>query len=408
MPTVKNDILWARLSMGSDEINYNAKQKSGSRITLLQSLKSLRWWFVALIDLIADMVPAVYSTIVRKMFWGRGSLYKSSAHLLIATVAITVLISGVTAKLQLSNVDALSNGLVADLFETTGTQGTNIQAAKSLTSLATFSITTHTVLAGETLDTLATKYKVSKDTIKWSNSRILSPYNDGISVGSQLTVPDFDGVLYEVRSGDSFDSILSLTSGDRKTVIDVNGFGVDTTVAAGQFVFVPGGKMPPPPPLGRAKPARGGYLAPTSVITETIGGFPLGFFDSPLTHPQCGGFRFNRGINTNINSGGYHTGTDWAKSGGCPIRAIAAGRVVSAGYLDSRAAYSIIIDHGNGIQSHYYHGLQGSIWVKVGQQVEKGDDIMYMGNTGNSRGTHLHITLKNGPLLVDPQKYIPF
>lgn len=394
--------------MDSEDSNYNAKRKFSGKFHLPQSLKALWWWAVVLAESVLSAIPVTYSSIVRKMFWGRGSLYKSSVHVLIAVLTITVLVSGITAKLRTAPVNALSNGLVASMLEASGSQGTNIQAAQSLSTLATFSVVPHVVTASDTLDSLASQYKVGKNTIKWSNTRILSPYNDNLTVGSQLLIPDFDGVLYEVRTGDTFDSILSLTSGDRQTVTDVNGLGSDTTVASGQFIFIPGGKMPPPPPLGVAKPARGGYIGPTSIITETIGGLPLGFFDSPLTHPQCAGFGFNRGINLNINSSHYHTGVDWVKSGGCPIRAVADGVVVSAGNLDPRAGYSVVINHGNGVQSNYYHALPGSIWVKVGQHVEKGDDIMYMGRSGVTTGVHLHITLKYNNQLVDPQRYIPF
>lgn len=394
--------------MDSDDSSNNAKRNLIRRVDLPQSLKAIWWWNFVLWESVLSFFPAIYSRIVRRMFWGRGSLYKSSVHLLIGVVTVAVLLSGVTAKLQSNSVDALASSGSDGLFLELVAQGTNIAPSAALSTLAAFSVEQHTVAAGETLDALAAKYGVNKNTIKWSNTRVISPYNDNLTVGSQLLIPDFDGVLYEVRSGDTLDSILALTKGDRETVQDVNGIEPDTVVSSGQFVFVPNGTMPPPPPLGVAKPARGGYLPPRSGVAETIAGLPLGFFDSPLTHPQCNGFRFSRGINLNTGSSGYHTGVDWTKSGGCPIRAVGPGVVTSAGVLDRRAGYSVIIDHGNGVQSHYYHALPGSIWVRAGQRVEKGDDIMYMGRSGVTTGVHLHFTLKSGGALVDPQRYVPF
>ena len=44
----------------------------------------------------------------------------------------------------------------------------------------------------------------------------------------------------------------------------------------------------------------------------------------------------------------------------------------------------IRIDHGNGYQTRYLHLAHGSIAVKVGDKVNKGQTLGYMGNTGNS------------------------
>ncbi len=49
----------------------------------------------------------------------------------------------------------------------------------------------------------------------------------------------------------------------------------------------------------------------------------------------------------------------------------------------------------------YAHLLKGSLTVKVGDQVKKGDKIAELGNTGNSNASHMHFQLMNGPSLFE-------
>lgn len=394
--------------MRENSNSHKAKQKKVDSFNWLP--QPVRAPFILLIvglETVSESFQSFYKLAVRRMFWGRSSWYKLTVHLGIGGLTLIVLLGGISTKFVTARIAAAGSEVYTNL-DNAAAQGRNLQAAESLSTLATFSIKTHQVQPGDSLESLAQTYAVNKNTIKWSNSRLISPYNDNLPQGAQLLIPDVDGVLYEIRNGDNFDKVINTTGGDKKTVIDVNGLNENNlAVEVGQYVFVPGGKLPPPPPLGKSKPAPGGYTGPRTAAVTALAGFPLGFFDSPVTHPQCLGWNFNRGINLNKRSSGYHTGIDIAKYLGCPIRAVGAGRVKHAGILDSRAAWTVIIDHGNGVESHYYHGLPGAIWVKVGERVEKGQDIMYMGNSGNSRATHLHLTLKYNGVLIDPQLYIP-
>ncbi len=90
---------------------------------------------------------------------------------------------------------------------------------------------------------------------------------------------------------------------------------------------------------------------------------------------------------------GVHDGIDIAAEAGTAIYAAAAGTVVAAGYnaAGTGYGYSIIIDHGDGYQTLYAHGL--SVAVEEGDVVEQGDYIMPVGSTGYSTGNHLHFEL---------------
>ncbi len=67
---------------------------------------------------------------------------------------------------------------------------------------------------------------------------------------------------------------------------------------------------------------------------------------------------------------------------------------------------AVVINHGNGISSYYYHLKKGSVKVKKGDTVSRGDVLGYMGNTGNSTGAHLHLGIKADGKWVDPLPYL--
>jgi murein DD-endopeptidase MepM/ murein hydrolase activator NlpD len=92
----------------------------------------------------------------------------------------------------------------------------------------------------------------------------------------------------------------------------------------------------------------------------------------------------------------FHPGLDIGAPVGTPALAIGAGEVVATGNTDAvRGCYSwgkwILLEHENGISSLYAH-LSG-IAVSEGQDVDRGQAIGYIGQTGYATGPHLHLTL---------------
>ncbi|GAB3017808.1 peptidase M23 [Mycobacterium bourgelatii] len=61
----------------------------------------------------------------------------------------------------------------------------------------------------------------------------------------------------------------------------------------------------------------------------------------------------------------------------------------------------IILDLGDGVYAMYAHLDKGSLLVKKGDKVTKGQQIAKLGNTGNSNAPHLHFQLMNGPSLLE-------
>ena len=106
--------------------------------------------------------------------------------------------------------------------------------------------------------------------------------------------------------------------------------------------------------------------------------------------------------------GRLHRGTDICGTGyGSPIYAAKPGVIVDVKYHNS-FGYYVTINHQNGYYSRYEHLAGLSRYVKEGDYVQMGDTIGDMGNSGASRGTHLHFEIWNGyPYSSGSQSYNP-
>ena len=68
------------------------------------------------------------------------------------------------------------------------------------------------------------------------------------------------------------------------------------------------------------------------------------------------------------------------------------------------AGGSVVIDHGEGIYTQYYH--LSALNVKVGQSVKKGDIIALSGASGRVSGPHLHFGVIAGGVQVNPLNFV--
>ncbi|MFB9275329.1 peptidoglycan DD-metalloendopeptidase family protein [Cohnella cellulosilytica] len=99
----------------------------------------------------------------------------------------------------------------------------------------------------------------------------------------------------------------------------------------------------------------------------------------------------------------YHAGVDIGGKTGEPIYAAADGTVTEAGHSSSHGN-NVLINHSNGIQTHYSH--MSKIIATVGSKVRKGDIIGELGSTGRSTGPHLHYEVIVKGEHVDPEPYL--
>lgn len=99
----------------------------------------------------------------------------------------------------------------------------------------------------------------------------------------------------------------------------------------------------------------------------------------------------------------FHYGMDFTAPLGTEVYATGKGRVVAVQTVQRGLGKNIIIDHGFGYTSIYAH--LSNFNVRVGQKVQRGDIIGFVGSTGTSVANHLHYEIKLNGVNVDPVNY---
>lgn len=103
---------------------------------------------------------------------------------------------------------------------------------------------------------------------------------------------------------------------------------------------------------------------------------------------------------------GMHKGIDISLHTGEPIYATFEGKVRYARYNSGGYGYLVILRHPNGLETYYGHLCK--LNVDVNDYVVAGQVIGYGGNTGRSRGAHLHYEVRYADLTFDPERIIDF
>lgn len=124
-------------------------------------------------------------------------------------------------------------------------------------------------------------------------------------------------------------------------------------------------------------------------------------FILPLNSKITSDFGKARVYNGSLN--GYHSGTDFRAKVGTPIIASNDGVIVLAKDRFYSGG-SVVIDHGGGIYTCYYH--MSKFNVKKGDRVKKTQVLGLSGDTGRVTGPHLHFSARVGGLQVDPLQLI--
>jgi murein DD-endopeptidase MepM/ murein hydrolase activator NlpD len=241
------------------------------------------------------------------------------------------------------------------------------------------------VQKGDTISTIAKKFGISEDTVKWEND--LS--NDNITIGDSLKILPVTGVAYKVVRGDNVYTIAKKFDTNAQQIVDFpfNDFANPETfsLVEGQILIVPDGIKPSEQPFIK----RQVYIAQGPIAVSSAG----------MTWPLRGGI--------SQFASWYHMAVDITDPVGTPIVAAQSGTVtsVSVGSWDYGYGTNVWIKNGNGIGTHYSH--MSGVNVAPGQQVEAGKTVVgWVGMTGRTTGPHLHLELSVNGALVNPLNYI--
>ena len=237
------------------------------------------------------------------------------------------------------------------------------------------------VEGGDTLGSIAKKFEISIDTIKWANNL----KSDTIKPGQILKIPPVTGIVHKVASGENIYTIAKKYNTDAQKIVNFpfNDFAdLDTfAITSGQTLYVPDGTIEvekPAVPQYFAK-IQAGVKGSSNFIWPTSGGI--------TQYPVW-----------------YHMALDIANAAAPPILASDTGTVTFAGCTQYGYGCNIIVDHGNGYLTLYAH--LSSIGVSPGQAVAQGQQIGVMGSTGRSTGTHLHFEVRSGDTVLNPLNFL--
>lgn len=104
-----------------------------------------------------------------------------------------------------------------------------------------------------------------------------------------------------------------------------------------------------------------------------------------------------------IRSLGNHKGIDYAAPIGTPIHVAEAGIVTYVGWMNGYGML-VIVDHPAGYQTYYGHCSKYN--TEVGAEVNQGDVIAYVGNTGRSTGPHVHFEMRIEGKATNPANFL--
>lgn len=236
-------------------------------------------------------------------------------------------------------------------------------------------ISVYKVREGDTLSQIASMFDVSVNTIRWAND-----FSGSIHPGQELVILPVTGLTHTVKYGGTIQDVADIYEADVTEIALFNGLGVDDDLEPGQEVIVP-------------------YVdhkiesdSDSHDHNETSS---ANFASAPSSNVSSGGY-FQNPIPGGIITQALHgyNGIDIGVPYGTPIYAAAAGKVITSKSGSWNGGYGnyIVISHPNGTQTLYSH--QSSNAVYVGQVVEAGEVIGYVGSTGRSTGNHLHFEVR--------------
>jgi len=271
------------------------------------------------------------------------------------------------------NPDALLDYVSPELAD--GEEDSLPSASSLPPAPVTLAMSSYTVRAKDSLASIAKRFGVNVDTIISANgvssSRSIRP-------GTELRIPNINGVVYKIRGGDSLGSVARRYKVDTTAIVDANDLA-SSNLVIGQSLFIPGARLP------------------QAVVSQALGQLFIWPARGPISSP----FGYRPDPFTGVKR--FHTGIDIVVDQGTRVKAAMSGRVADVGYNATYGNY-IIMSHADSYQTLYGHLSQ--ILVAEGATISQGGVIGLSGNTGYSTGPHLHFSVFRRSSLLNPLKFL--
>jgi len=243
---------------------------------------------------------------------------------------------------------------------------------------------------GDTISSIAQRFGIKKDTIIMENNLWNA---NRLKTGMTLNILPVDGVSHLVKKGDTVSSVAKKYEVEVEDILRQNQLEEDEELLTDIALIIPGGKrvVSAPTPV-----YAGSSSAPSNpaAYNYTGGG-------GRLIWPTLGAAKLTQGFRRG------HYALDIANRAKGPIYAAASGKVIkSATGWNGGYGNHVIIDHGNGMQTLYAHNEVN--YVTVGQYVDQGQTIAWMGRSGRvygPTGIHVHFEVRINGVKYNPMSF---
>ncbi len=231
------------------------------------------------------------------------------------------------------------------------------------------------VKSGDSIHSISKRLELDEVTIITVND-LEFPYN--LSVGTRLSIPTENGIVVGLTKKNDLDKISSKYNYEKDELLIVN--SIKDTLPDDK-VFVPGIHLD---------------LASKSILLGEM-----------LKPPVRGRFTSYYGYRVDpwTRVGSFHPALDIANRHGTRVYSAGVGQVIFAGWYWP-LGNAVQVRHQNGFVTTYGH--LDRINVKVNQKVSTGTIVGFMGSTGRSTGSHLHLEVRRNGKLLNPLKVIQF
>ena len=261
------------------------------------------------------------------------------------------------ANTQTSETQTAVNEVVASSIAASVANSTNLSVAPSVTSLAISTqieselptaddssiskpqiiqvsaasrdIAVYTVQPGDTVASIAEKFNISTNTVKWANDLT----SDNLRVGSSLDILPRDGIVYTVQSGDTIASIAEKYRGSASVITTYNDLEI-SGIRSGLKIIIPNGVLP--------VEERPGYVAPAPIRPSGGSGFYSGYLAGSVGNRyafgNCTWYAYERRAAL-----GRPVGSFWGNGGSWAYSGAAAGFRVD----NKPAAGALLVEPGN-------------------------------------------------------------
>ncbi|OGL34281.1 hypothetical protein A3F64_00370 [Candidatus Saccharibacteria bacterium RIFCSPHIGHO2_12_FULL_42_8] len=210
----------------------------------------------------------------------------------------------------------------------------NVSASKAFT--------TYKTIPGDTTPSIAAKFSLNPNTIKWANGLA----GDAVEPGRDLLIPPVDGVVYSAQAGDTADSIAQKFHGDAQRVVLYNDLESSSAVAPGTQIIIPGGSpiIAVASPGSSSRSSSGSSTIATGIYASLSGGNRYDF-------GYCTWYAFNRRAALGRPVGGM-----WGNASSWASLARASGFLVN-----NRAAVGAVIQTANAAGGYGHVGVVESV-----------------------------------------------